>query len=83
MDADRELVVLEGDIPSPVNPPKGCKFNTRCKYCTDICTKITPEFKEVRPNHFVACHHMLGSENTVPEQAESDAAPAADEKQDD
>lgn len=83
VDADRELVVLEGDIPSPVNPPKGCKFNTRCKYCTDICTKITPEFKEVRPNHFVACHHMLGSESTVPEQAESDAAPAADEKQDD
>ena len=52
-------MILEGDIPSPVNPPKGCKFHTRCKYCTDVCTKITPEMKEVRPNHFVACHHML------------------------
>jgi len=59
VDDNRELVILEGDIPSPVNPPKGCKFHTRCKYCTDVCTKITPEMKEVRPNHFVACHHML------------------------
>ena len=59
VDDNRELVILEGDIPSPVNPPKGCKFHTRCKYCTDECTKITPEMKEVRPNHFVACHHTL------------------------
>ena len=59
VDGNRELVILEGDIPSPVNPPKGCKFHTRCKYCTDVCTKITPEMKEVRPNHFVACHHLL------------------------
>ncbi len=55
----KELVILEGDIPSPVNPPKGCKFNTRCRYCTEICTKVTPEWIEVRPNHFVACHHIL------------------------
>ena len=59
VDASRELVVLEGDIPSPVNPPKGCKFHTRCAYCTEECTKITPEWTEVRPNHFVACHHIL------------------------
>ncbi len=59
VDDDRELVILEGDIPSPVNPPKGCKFHTRCKYCTEICKMVVPEMKEVRPNHFVACHHML------------------------
>ena len=59
VDDDRELVILEGDIPSPVNPPKGCKFHTRCKYCTDICKMVTPEMEEVRPNHFVACHHIL------------------------
>jgi peptide/nickel transport system ATP-binding protein len=76
VDASRELVVLEGDIPSPVNPPKGCKFNTRCKYCTDICTKITPEFKEVRPNHFVACHHMLGSAPESPEEEKAEIAAA-------
>ena len=59
VDDDRDLVILEGDIPSPVNPPKGCKFHTRCKYCTDICKIVTPEMEEVRPNHFVACHHIL------------------------
>lgn len=56
---DRELQILEGDIPSPVDPPKGCKFHTRCQYCTEECKMVTPEWKEVRPNHFVACHHML------------------------
>ena len=55
----RELSILEGDIPSPVNPPKGCKFHTRCKYCTEICTQVVPAWEEVRPNHFVACHHKL------------------------
>ena len=59
LDANREPEVLEGDIPSPVNPPKGCKFHTRCKYCTEICTKVAPEWKEVRPNHYVACHHII------------------------
>ena len=56
----RELQVLEGDIPSPVNPPKGCKFHTRCVYCTDICKHVVPEWEEIAPNHFVACHHKLG-----------------------
>jgi len=55
----RDLVILEGDIPSPVNPPKGCKFHTRCAYCTDICTQVTPQWEEVGPGHFVACHHKL------------------------
>lgn len=54
---DRE--VLQGDIPSPVRPPKGCKFHTRCKYATDICKQIAPLFEEVAPEHFVACHHKL------------------------
>ena len=55
----KELSILEGDIPSPVNPPKGCKFHTRCKYCTEICTHVVPDWEEVTPNHFVACHHKL------------------------
>lgn len=58
-DASKELQILEGDIPSPVNPPKGCKFHTRCRYCTEICTQVVPEWKEMAPNHFVACHHPL------------------------
>ena len=58
-DVSKAPEVLEGDIPSPVNPPAGCKFHTRCKYCTEVCKHVVPELKEVRPNHFVACHHML------------------------
>ena len=58
-DIKKERILLQGDIPSPANPPKGCKFHTRCQYCTDECKMVTPEWKEVRPNLFVACHHML------------------------
>ncbi|MBR6090034.1 MAG: ATP-binding cassette domain-containing protein [Anaerolineaceae bacterium] len=59
IEAGKEIQILEGDIPSPVNPPKGCKFHTRCKYCTEICEHQIPEWVEAAPNHFVACHHML------------------------
>lgn len=55
----RELVILEGDIPSPVNSPKGCKFHTRCKYVTDKCKHVEPELMELQPGHFVACHFPL------------------------
>ena len=58
-DCDKNLQILEGDIPSPVNPPKGCKFHTRCKYCTEICEQVVPDWEEVGPDHFVACHHKL------------------------
>ncbi len=59
----KELIILEGDIPSPVNPPKGCKFHTRCRYATEICTQVPPEWEEAKPGHFVACHHMLPIKN--------------------
>ena len=55
-DAKKEIVPLEGDIPSPVHPPKGCKFHTRCKYCQEICKHVTPELRELEPEHYVACH---------------------------
>lgn len=58
-DSKKEIQILEGDIPSPINPPKGCKFHTRCKYATEECRTIVPVFEEVRPGHFVACHHKL------------------------
>ncbi len=61
IESDRKIEVLEGDIPSPVNPPKGCKFHTRCKYCTEICEHMDPPLVEHSPNHFVACHHILGT----------------------
>lgn len=55
----KEQIILEGDIPSPIHPPMGCKFHTRCKYCTEICKEKKPQMQEVEPGHFVACHHTL------------------------
>ena len=52
----RKRIILEGDVPSPIDPPLGCRFADRCFYTIDECRKVTPEFKEVRPEHFVACH---------------------------
>lgn len=51
----QELQVIEGDIPSAVKPPKGCRFHTRCKYCMERCKVFEPEFKEIEEGHFVAC----------------------------
>lgn len=54
----RERIILEGDIPSPANPPSGCRFHTRCPVATDICKTNVPEFRNVGEDHFVACHHV-------------------------
>ena len=49
-------IILKGDIPSPANPPSGCKFHTRCEKCMEVCKKTAPRFFEYEPGHFVACH---------------------------
>ncbi|QLG12917.1 ATP-binding cassette domain-containing protein (plasmid) [Deinococcus sp. D7000] len=51
----RQRIILEGDIPSPINPPSGCVFRTRCRYAIDDCAKVVPELREVAPQHFKAC----------------------------
>ena len=55
-DYKMKRVILQGSIPSPANPPSGCKFHTRCAKCMGICKECAPETKEVEPGHFVACH---------------------------
>lgn len=55
--ADKERIILEGNIPSPVNPPSGCKFRTRCYMATEKCSRVTPPLTEIEPGHFCACHY--------------------------
>ena len=54
--AKMDRIKLEGDIPSPANPPKGCRFHTRCPYATEVCRHVTPDYKEYEPDHYAACH---------------------------
>jgi oligopeptide transport system ATP-binding protein len=56
IEKSRQRILLEGDVPSPINPPPGCRFKARCRYAKDICSQEMPEFREVAPDHFVACH---------------------------
>lgn len=55
-DVKSSRIILEGDIPSPANPPQGCKFHTRCSQCMGVCKTVEPTYHEVTPGHFVACH---------------------------
>ncbi len=66
-------VILKGDIPSPVNPPAGCKFHTRCEQCMEICKRVPPQYKEVESGHFCACHLYAPPEELAAMQSEVDA----------
>jgi len=66
-DPDRAMqrILLPGDVPSPSNPPSGCKFHPRCRYAKDICSSQSPEWREISPEHWTACHladelHLAG-----------------------
>jgi peptide/nickel transport system ATP-binding protein len=64
-DEHSERILLKGDIPSPANPPKGCKFHTRCEKCMEICSKCAPVYKEIEDGHFCACHLYNTEEETA------------------
>ena len=54
--AKKERIILEGDVPSPMNPPSGCPFHPRCSKCMEICKQEKPKLEEKRDGHYVACH---------------------------
>jgi len=55
----RERIVLEGDVPSPIHPPSGCRFHPRCRYATEVCSQIEPPLVDYGNGHLAACHHPL------------------------
>jgi oligopeptide transport system ATP-binding protein len=59
----RQRIILEGDIPSPANPPLGCNFNTRCPIAIDVCFNEEPRYLEVSTDHWVACHLVQAGES--------------------
>jgi oligopeptide transport system ATP-binding protein len=82
----RERIVLQGDVPSPINPPSGCRFHPRCRYMTDICREVEPPLTDYGNGHLAACHHPLNvdretlarvstSEHHTPATADDSATP--------
>jgi oligopeptide transport system ATP-binding protein len=75
----RERIVLEGDVPSPINPPSGCRFHPRCRYATDICKQVEPPLVDYGNTHLAACHHPLNVDEETLRKAQvaQEESPAA------
>jgi oligopeptide transport system ATP-binding protein len=66
----RERIVLEGDVPSPINPPSGCRFHPRCRYATDVCKQLEPPLVDYGNGHLAACHHPLNIDEATLQRVE-------------
>src|SRR5437588_3720163 len=77
IEARRRRIVLEGDVPSPINPPRGCHFHTRCPYAIEVCSKVEPPLVQIKPDHFAACIRISPEEPDIDRVAPG-AAPGLD-----
>ena len=73
IEATRQRMVLEGDVPSPINPPSGCRFHTRCPYAIEACREVVPPLAEIKPNHFAACIRISPEQPDIDRVAPGDA----------
>ena len=73
IEAARKRIVLEGDVPSPINPPPGCRFHTRCPYAIQACKEVVPPLAEIKPNHFAACIRISPEQPDIEKVAPGDA----------
>ncbi len=73
IEATRQRLVLEGDVPSPINPPSGCRFHTRCPYAISECRKIEPELIQIKPHHLAACIRISPEQPEIDQVAPGDA----------
>jgi len=80
VEATRQRIVLEGDVPSPINPPPGCRFHTRCPYMIETCKQVVPPLVEIKPNHFAACIRISADQPDI-EKVAPGAAPGLDTAQ--
>jgi oligopeptide transport system ATP-binding protein len=73
IEATRKRIVLQGDVPSPINPPAGCRFHTRCPWAIEACKEVVPPLAEIKPNHFAACIRISPEQPHIEDVAPNDA----------